>query len=86
MQQILGLVSALLLLPSFVFAQASGTGTESFDFGGGRRMELSADAFNLFNNDASFGFLSADERASNFAVKTNFVQPRVGQVGVRVVF
>ena len=59
---------------------------KSFDFGGGRRMELSADAFNLFNNDASFGFLSADERASNFAVKTNYVQPRVGQLGIRFVF
>jgi hypothetical protein len=59
---------------------------KSFDFGGGRRMELSADAFNLFNSDASFGFLSADERSSNFGVPTNFVQPRVGQLGVRFVF
>ena len=38
------------------------------------------------NNDAAFGFLSADARSSNFGVKTNFVQPRVGQVGVRFVF
>jgi hypothetical protein len=47
---------------------------------------LSADAFNLFNSDAAFGFLSVDARASNFGVKTNFVQPRVGQLGVRFVF
>jgi hypothetical protein len=59
---------------------------KSFEFGGSRRMELSADAFNLFNADASFGFLSADERASNFGVRTNYVQPRVGQVGIRFVF
>jgi hypothetical protein len=59
---------------------------KSFDFGVHRKVELSADAFNLFNSDAAFGFLSADERSSNFGVKTNFVQPRVGQVGVRVVF
>ena len=30
--------------------------------------------------------LSADARASNFGVKTNFVQQRVGQLGVRFVF
>ena len=34
----------------------------------------------------AFGFLSADARSSNFGVKTNFVQPRVGQVGIRFVF
>ena len=59
---------------------------KSFDLGQSRKMELSADAFNLFNTDAAFGFLSADARSSNFGVKTNFVQPRVGQVGVRFVF
>jgi hypothetical protein len=59
---------------------------KSFDLGASRRMELSADAFNLFNSDAAFGFLSADERSANFGVKTNFVQPRVGQLGIRLVF
>ena len=59
---------------------------KSFGLGVGRRMELSADAFNLFNADAAFGFLSADERSANFGVKTNFVQPRVGQLGIRIVF
>ena len=58
----------------------------SFDLGAKRRVEVSADAFNLFNTDAAFGFLSADARSANFGVRTNFVQPRVGQVGVRVVF
>jgi hypothetical protein len=59
---------------------------KSFDLGLHRKMEFSADAFNLFNSDAAFGFLSADARSSNFGVKTNFVQPRVGQAGVRLVF
>ena len=59
---------------------------KSFDLGLNRKMELSADAFNLFNSDAAFGFLSVDARSSNFGVKTNFVQPRVGQVGIRFVF
>jgi carboxypeptidase family protein len=59
---------------------------KSFDVGPRRKMEVSADAFNLFNSDAAFGFLSADERSSNFGVRTNFVQPRVGQVGIRFVF
>jgi hypothetical protein len=59
---------------------------KSFDLGASRRIELSADAFNLFNSGAAFGFLSADERSANFGVKTNFVQPRVGQLGVRLVF
>ena len=59
---------------------------KSFGFGQSRKVELSADAFNLFNADAAFGFLSADARSANFGVKTNFVQPRVGQLGVRFVF
>ena len=59
---------------------------KSFDLGASRRMELSADAFNLFNSGAAFGFLSADDRSANFGVKTNFVQPRVGQLGIRLVF
>jgi len=59
---------------------------KSFELGLGRKLELSADGFNLFNSDAAFGFLSADERSANFGVKTNFVQPRAGQLGVRIVF
>jgi carboxypeptidase family protein len=59
---------------------------KSFDLGAGRRMELSADAFNLFNSGAAFSYLSFDERSANFGVRTNFVQPRVGQLGIRVVF
>ena len=59
---------------------------KSFDLSLGRKVELSADAFNLFNSDAAFGFLSADARSANFGVKTNFVQPRVGQLGIRFVF
>jgi Carboxypeptidase regulatory-like domain len=59
---------------------------KSFDLTKARRLEVSGDVFNLFNNDAAFGFLSADVRSATFGVKTNFVQPRVGQVGVRFVF
>lgn len=59
---------------------------KSFDLGPARKVEVSGDTFNLFNSDAAFGFLSADARSANFGVKTNFVQPRVGQVGVRFVF
>jgi hypothetical protein len=59
---------------------------KAFELGAGRKVEFTADAFNLFNSNAAFGFLSADARSANFAVKTNFVQPRVGQLGVRFVF
>ena len=59
---------------------------KAFELGQARRLEFSADIFNLFNTDAAFGFLSADERATNFGQRTNFVQPRVGQLGVRFVF
>ena len=59
---------------------------KSFDFGRSRKIELTADGFNLFNSDAAFGFLSADARSGNFGIRTNFVQPRVGQLGVRFVF
>lgn len=58
----------------------------TFELGDVKKIEISADVFNLFNNDAAFGFLSTDDRSANFGVKTAFVQPRVGQVGVRFVF
>jgi hypothetical protein len=57
-----------------------------FRFPRRREVQFTADVFNLFNRGAAFGFLSADARSTNFAVKTNFVPPRVGQLGVRVVF
>jgi hypothetical protein len=53
---------------------------------GTRRIELSADVFNLFNSDASIGFLSVDDRSANFAKPDSFVPARVGQVGARIVF
>jgi hypothetical protein len=53
---------------------------------GGRRLTISGDVFNLFNVSASTGFLSADIRSSNFGVPTNYVQPRVGQFGLRFTF
>jgi hypothetical protein len=59
---------------------------KTFRFGAERRLELSADAFNLFNTDAAFGFLSVDERSANFGKPTNTVPARVAQAGVRFVF
>lgn len=59
---------------------------KSLRFGTERRVDISADVFNAFNSDAAFGFLSADARSANFGRPTNYVQPRVGQVGVRFVF
>jgi hypothetical protein len=53
---------------------------------GGRKIELSADVFNLFNANAATNFLSADIRSSLFAQPTNYVPARVGQLGVRVTF
>jgi hypothetical protein len=38
------------------------------------------------NTGAAFGFVSADVRSSNFGVKQKTVAPRVGQLGIRVVF
>lgn len=51
-----------------------------------RKIELSADVFNLFNNAAATGFLSADIRSSLFAQPTNYVPARVGQIGLRMTF
>ena len=51
-----------------------------------QRIELSADAFNLFNSSASIGFLSSDARSSNFAKPSNYVAARVGQIGIKFVF
>lgn len=59
---------------------------KSITFLGSRKVELSGDVFNLFNNAAATGFLSADARASTFAVPTNYVPARVAQVGFRVTF
>jgi hypothetical protein len=58
----------------------------SFKLSDARRIEVSGDVFNVFNNDAAFGFLSSDVRSATFGVKTSFVQPRVAQLGVRFVF
>ncbi len=55
-------------------------------FGGGRRLSVSGDVFNLFNVGAATGFLSADVRSSNFGVPTNYVPARVGQIGVKLTF
>ena len=50
------------------------------------KIDLSADVFNLFNSGASIGYLSVDDRASNFGVRDSFVAARVGQIGVRLTF
>ena len=50
------------------------------------KIDLSADVFNLFNSGASIGFLSVDDRASNFGVRDSFVAARVGQIGARLTF
>ena len=54
--------------------------------GAGRKLGLSADVFNLFNVGAYTSFLSNDARSSNFARPTNYVQARVGQLGLRLTF
>jgi carboxypeptidase family protein len=59
---------------------------KSVAFAAGRKVDLSADVFNVFNNAAATGFLSADVRSSNFGVPTNYVPARVAQVGVRLTF
>jgi hypothetical protein len=59
---------------------------KSITFLGSRKAELSGDVFNLFNNAAATGFLSAAASASTFAVPTNYVPARVAQVGFRVTF
>jgi hypothetical protein len=35
---------------------------------------------------AATGFLSADERSTNFGIRTNYVPARVGQLGLRLAF
>jgi hypothetical protein len=59
---------------------------KSFTFPAARRLELTADVFNVFNSGAAFGFLSVDARSATFGQPTNYVQPRVAQVGARFVF
>jgi hypothetical protein len=51
-----------------------------------RKVELSADVFNLFNNAAATDFLSKDVRSSLFDQPTNYVSARVAQLGVRMTF
>jgi hypothetical protein len=53
---------------------------------GDRKVELSGDVFNLLNNAAATGFLSADVRSSLYAQPTNYVPARVGQIGIRMTF
>jgi hypothetical protein len=59
---------------------------KSLKLGRDSKIELSGDLFNLFNSDASIGFLSVDDRAANFGVRDSFVPARVGQVGFRIIF
>jgi hypothetical protein len=51
-----------------------------------RRIEVSGDVFNLFNNAAATDFLSKDIRSSLYNQPTNYVPARVGQIGLRVTF
>jgi hypothetical protein len=53
---------------------------------GSRRIEVSGDVFNLFNNAAATDFLSKDVRSSLYNQPTNYVPARVGQIGIRVTF
>ncbi len=59
---------------------------KTLTLGHARRIEFSGDIFNLFNSDASIGFLSVDDRSANFGKRDSFVPARVGQVGARIVF
>ena len=57
----------------------------------GMRLELSADAFNAFNNAAARSFLGSsnwavDVRSATYKTKSTYVPARVGQLGVRFVF
>ena len=42
---------------------------KSFPFGQSRRLDLTADLFNLSNTSAAFGYLSVDARSANFGVR-----------------
>ena len=59
---------------------------KDLELGGGRKLALSADVFNLFNVGAFTSFLSNDVRSTNFGKPTNYVQARVGQLGLRLTF
>ena len=59
---------------------------KSIPIGGGHKVELSADVFNLFNVAAATDFLSKDIRSSLFAQPTNYVPARVAQLGIRTTF
>ena len=53
---------------------------------GRRKVELSGDVFNLFNNAAATNFSSVDVRSSLYQQPSNYVPARVAQVGVRVTY
>jgi hypothetical protein len=59
---------------------------KDLSLGSGRKLGLSADVFNLFNVGAYTSFLSNDFRSTNFGKPTNYVQARVGQLGLRLTF
>jgi carboxypeptidase family protein len=59
---------------------------KGIDLTHGRKLEFSADVFNLFNNAAATNFLSTDIRSSLYAQPTNYVAARVAQLGIRTTF
>ena len=59
---------------------------KTIELPGSRRIEVSGDVFNLFNNAAATDFLSKDVRSSLFNQPTNYVAAQVGQIGLRVTF
>jgi carboxypeptidase family protein len=59
---------------------------KSIVLAGRRKVEFSADVFNLCNVAAATDFLNKDIRSSLFAQPTNYVQARVAQLGIRMTF
>jgi hypothetical protein len=63
----------------------------TFRLPGTARLQVSADAFNVFNGAGAYSFLSAgswlvDVRRSTYNVPAGYQPARVGQLGIRVVF